>query len=122
VILRGLAVLDRRSQTTRELLRWRAAITAELGGGDRLTELQRTRIDTASRTKVLLDHIDAQLLEHQSLFASKGRLRKEVRGLLQLRQSMADAFDRVLRELGIRATRDAAILPSLDDLVRGDPA
>jgi hypothetical protein len=119
VMLRGFVRVDRRSLAARGVLKWQAQIVAELGGEGALTPIRRARIETASRTKLLLDHIDSHLLEPRTLFARKGRLRKEMRPLLDLRQRMAESFERALSALGL-AQKHGAPLPSLDDLVGGD--
>jgi hypothetical protein len=116
VMLRGFVKVDRRSAAARGVLKWQQQVVAELGGEAALTPIRRARIETASRTKLLLDHIDSHLLEPRTLFARKGRLRKEMRPLLDLRQRMAADFERGLAAIG-QVAKGAGPLPSIADLV-----
>jgi len=120
VMLRGLAVVNRRTKAARDVVKWRAELVAELGGEPGLTAARLTRIETLVRTKLLLEHLDAQLLEYDTLFSRKrGTLRPQVKAILTERNRMADALERGLAALG--ATRaKGTVLPSLDDLVGGD--
>jgi hypothetical protein len=117
VMLKGLSAVNRRTKAAREIVKWRAELLADLGGEARLTAAQRTRVETLVRTKLILEHVDAELLEHESLFARKrGRLRKDVRPLLDLRQRMADSLERGLAAVG-QVAKHAGPLPSIADLV-----
>ncbi|HEY7249102.1 MAG TPA: hypothetical protein VIG37_01295 [Methylomirabilota bacterium] len=116
-MLRGFVRIDRRSLAARGVLKWQQQIVAECGGEAALTPIRRARIETASRTKLLLDHIDSHLLEPRTLFARKGRLRKDVRSLLDLRQRMAADFERALAAIGTVSSKSTAPLPSIDELV-----
>ena len=122
-MLKGLSAVNRRTKAAREIVKWRAELLADLGGEARLTAAQRTRIETLVRTKLILEHVDAELLEHESLFAKKrGRLRKEVRPLLDMRQRMADSLERGLAALAQAQKGSAVALPSIDDLVAAQQA
>lgn len=116
-MLRGFVRIDRRSLAARGVLKWQQQIVAELGGEAALTPIRRARIETAARTKLLLDHIDSHLLEPRTLFAKKGRLRKDLRPLLDLRQRMAADFERALAAIGTASAKSNAALPSIADLV-----
>jgi hypothetical protein len=119
-MLRGLAVVNRRTKAAREIVKWRAELVAELGGEQGMTAARLTRIETLVRTKLLLEHLDAQLLEYDTLFSRKrGTLRPQVKAILTERNRMAEALERGLAALGASRSK-GTVLPSLDDLVGGD--
>jgi hypothetical protein len=116
-MLRGLAAVNRRTKAAREIIKWRAELLADLGGEARLTAAQRTRCETLVRTKLLLEHLDAELLEHHTLFARNGRLRQTVKLILTERNRMADSLERGLAALGQAQKGAAAPLPSIEDVL-----
>jgi len=119
VMLRGLAVVNRRTKAARDIVKWRDELIGDLGG-ETLTPARLTRIETLVRTKLLLEHLDAQLLEYDTLFSRKrGTLRPQVKAILTERNRMAEALERGLAALGASRSK-GAVLPSLDDLVGGD--
>src|SRR6266446_473176 len=120
VMLRGLAVVNRRTKAARDVVKWRAELVAELGGEPGMTAARLTRIETLVRTKLLLEHLDAQLLEYDTLFSRKrGTLRPQVKAILTERNRMAEALERGLAALGASRSK-GTVLPSLDDLVGAD--
>ena len=120
VMLRGLAVVNRRTKAARDVVRWRAELVAELGGEPGMTAARLTRIETLVRTKLLLGHLDAQLLEYDTLFSRKrGTLRPQVKAILTERNRMAESLERGLAALGASRSK-GTVLPSLDDLVGAD--
>jgi hypothetical protein len=121
-MLRGLAAVNRRTKAAREIVKWRAELLADLGGEARLTAAQRTRCETLVRTKLLLEHLDAELLEHHTLFARKGRLRQTVKLILTERNRMADSLERGLAALSNSTAKNSGPLPSIDDLVAQEDA
>src|SRR6266446_4965117 len=120
VMLRGLAAVNRRTKAARDVVKWRAELVAELGGEPGMTAARLTRIETLVRTKLLLEHLDAQLLEYDTLFSRKrGTLRPQVKAILTERNRMAEALERGLAALGASRSK-GTVLPSLDDLVGAD--
>jgi hypothetical protein len=118
-MLRGLAAVNRRTRAARDVVKWRAELVAELGD-ETLTPARLTRIETLVRTKLLLEHLDAQLLEYDTLFSRKRRtLRPQVKSILTERNRMAESLERGLAALGASRSK-GTVLPSLDDLVGGD--
>jgi hypothetical protein len=118
VWLRGLSAVNKRTKAAREIVKWRAELMDDLGGEPRLTAAQRTRVETLVRTKLLCEHLDAQLLEYDTLFSRKrGALRPTVKAILAERNRMADALERGLSALGAKASKDGAILPDLADVI-----
>lgn len=98
---------------------WRQELIDELGGEPGMTPTRRTRIETLVRTKLILEHLDAELLESDTLFGKRGHLRPSVKMILGERNRMADSLARGLASLGTTKTK-GTILPSLDELM-GDP-
>jgi hypothetical protein len=118
VMVRGLAAVDRRSQGARQLVAWRQALGDHCGGEAALTAVQRARIATASQTRLLLDHIDAYLVQHETLFGRKGTLRGGMLKLIDTRNRMADNLDRTLAALGQQGKTGPAP-PPIADLLAG---
>jgi hypothetical protein len=92
-----MRLIDRRSKAAKDLIVWQNGLR-----DDRTATVRRTRIETVSRTKLLLDDLDAYLLAHRRLVerGRKGMAPVRVVRLLALRQSMADSLDRILAGLG----------------------
>jgi hypothetical protein len=122
VMLRGFSAVDLRTAAARDMLRWGTAVLAELGPST--TALQRARVETATRTRLLLGHLDAHLIGLVTLFpkakgATRAKLQRRVLGLVTLRQQMADALDRTLWQLsgGPKTTTAAPPPPAIEDLI-----
>jgi hypothetical protein len=62
VKLRGLHAIDRQTARARAVLTWRQELVADLGGEAVLGAQQRALIETAGRTRLFLEHLDAWLL------------------------------------------------------------
>jgi len=92
-----MRLVDRRSKAAKDLLAWQRGLRE-----DRTATVRTSRVELASRTRLLLDDLDAYLLAHRRLVARgrKGVAPLRVVRLLQLRQSMADSLDRILAGLG----------------------
>jgi len=113
VKLRGFRAIDRRTVAARETLAFRSDLIAALGGADRLSPQRRRFVDLASRANLLLDHVDAWLLEQQSLVNRRSRSLLPV--LIQ-RQAIADHLIRILDKLGL--DRVPQPLPTLAEVLR----
>ena len=118
-MLRGLAAVNRQTKAAREIMKWRDELMDDLGGEAGLSAGQRTRVETLVRTKLLLEHLDAQLLEHGTLFGKKGHLRATVKSVLSERNRMADSVERGLAALGQRGKAAGPALPPIADLLVG---
>lgn len=113
VKVRGLGAIDRRTAAARELITWRAALIADLGGEARLTAAKRALVDVAARSRLFLEHVDAALLERSSLVTRRHRLLP----LLEQRQRLADQLARALDQLGLERAPERQ--PSVADVLRG---
>ncbi len=90
--------IDKRSTAARELMYWRDGIISDLGGDDQITVAQRTIIELATRTKLLVDYLDGWLIQQRSLINYK---KKQVLPVLMQRQQLADALARYMQTLGL---------------------
>lgn len=119
VKLRGLAAIDRRTVAGRELVRWRRDLIGDLGGDAALSVQQQTLVDVVTRSRLMLEALDAWLLAQTSLVAGRGRHRGVV-AVMRDRQDLADSIARVLGQLGLE--RVAPPVPSLAERMReGSP-
>ena len=95
--MRGLAVLDRRTNAARALLDWRRDLLADLDGEEFASTQQQALVELAARTKVYVDHLDGILL---ALPALENRRRRAL-PLLEQRGREADRQARLLGQLGL---------------------
>jgi hypothetical protein len=96
--LRGLHAIDTRTIAARSLLDWQKRLIADLGGVDAVSSAQSALVDTAVRTKALLDHADAFLLSQKSIINRRSR---SFYPIVRERQALADSLARVLGQLGL---------------------
>ena len=106
----GQQVIDGRTLLGRALSQWQAALVSHLGGQDAISAQQQAVVDLAVRTKLLLDSIDAWLLQQPSLVNHRKRALLPV--VLQ-RQQLADSLARILGQLGLE--RRAKPVPALGE-------
>ncbi len=98
VKLRGLWAIDRRTAPARTLLAWHHELVADLGGETALSAQQRALVETAVRTRLFLEHLDAWLLAQPSLINAR---RRAVLPVFKERLQLADALGRQLAALGL---------------------
>jgi len=96
-VLLSIAQINHRSHIGLALRAWKRAIASELGGPDNLTTAQKTILETASRTKVFLDHIDTWLLMQGTVADSEMR-----RWAMDTRQELERALRREMDLLRVR--------------------
>ncbi len=94
----GTRAIDGRSKVGRALMEWRAEIIADLGGPEAVTTAQEQVIELAVRTKLMLDSIDAYVLENGRLVNKKKRCLFPV---VKERQQLADGLARYLNLIGL---------------------
>jgi hypothetical protein len=110
--VRGLAAIDARTLAARTLLDWRRELLADVGG-DEASAAKRALVDVAVRTRLLLDHVDAILLEQDTLVSRARKLFPVV----EQRQRLADSLVRQLQVVGLDRHKPAA--PTLDEYLAG---
>jgi hypothetical protein len=109
----GSRAIDRRTSIGRELTAWRSALVSDLGGEDELSTQRLALVDLCVRTRLLLDSIDAYLLDLGSLVNKR---RRALHPVVRERQLLADALSRYLGQLGLH--RRSKPLPALSDYIR----
>lgn len=97
VKVRGLTAIDQRTLAARALLDWRRQVLDDLGGEENIAATKLALVETAVRTKLYLDHVDAFLLERSALV----NRRKKLIPLVEQRQRLADSLARILTQLGL---------------------
>jgi hypothetical protein len=99
IAVRGIATVDRRFAASRVLFRWRTELIDALGGSESVTPQQLALVDLAVRAKLYVDHVDAFLLEQESLVSKKKRA---VIPIVMQRAQLAAALEKTLMNLGLR--------------------
>jgi hypothetical protein len=94
----GKRLQSRRYKLGRALWQWRSELVADLGGAEAISTQQATVIDLAVKTKLLLDSIDAWLLQQPTLINKRKRA---VLPVVRERQQLADALARYMAQLGL---------------------
>jgi len=97
VKVRGLAAIDKRTLAARALLDWRAALLADLGGEEAVSAAQLALVEMAARTRLIIEHVDAFLLERSTLLTK----RRKLIPLVEQRQRLVDSLARLLGQLGL---------------------
>jgi hypothetical protein len=105
VKLRGLSVLDKRTNAARALLGWRSELIDALGGEGTVTPQQRRLVELATRASMYCDHADAILMERNSLVNRRGKMIP----LVAQRTLLADHVVAILSKLGLERRRPPAL-------------
>ena len=111
----GSRVIDKRTRFGRALYMWREQLIADLGGDSTVTVAQLQIIETAVRTKLILDSVDAYLADLGSGIINKRN--RKLYPVVQQRTALADSLLRQLTALGLE--RKAARVPSLQAYIEG---
>jgi len=106
VRVRGLQAIDRRTAAAQALLSWRQALLADLGGEKAITAQRLALVETAVRTRLYVDHLDAWLMEQGSLVNAR---RRSVYPVVRERQHLVDSLARLLSLLGLDRYQPKAI-------------
>lgn len=106
---RGISALDGRSASARHVARWKADVTADLGGD--LSTAKRTLLEVAAMDVALLAVADSWLREHAAGVIN--RKRKTFVPLVTERLRVAAHLADVLKLLGLE--RRAKVVGTLDD-------
>jgi hypothetical protein len=111
VNLRGFRAIDRRKVAARTAIEWRAELLADLGGAEALTAARMALVESATRTWLYVQHLDAWLLEQPGLV--NGR-RKGVHPVVRERLLLVESLQRTLLALGLERAQPKA--PSLAEI------
>jgi hypothetical protein len=95
-----------------ELKVWQAAIIQDMGGEENISAMERSIIDLATKTFLMLQSVDKFLLEQPSLV---NKSKRQLFPVVLQRQTLADALSRYMQQLGLKRRAKAA--QSLSDLL-----
>ena len=101
----GGRAIDARTKAARELAEWTAEIVQDLGGEDAISAQQRTVIELASRTRYLLNGIDAWLVQQSSVV---NKSKRRLFDVVQQRQQLSDSLARYMNMLGLERRKPPA--------------
>jgi hypothetical protein len=107
----GSRAIDGRYRVSRALAQWRKELIDDLGGEDNISTQQRTLVELASTSKLLLGSIDAWLLSQPSLFTRD----KTLLPVVLQRQQLADGLARYLNQLGLERRHKVKTLHEILD-------
>jgi hypothetical protein len=117
VKIRGLSVIDRRTLPAQALLQWRQELLKDLGGEEHLSAQKLALVEMIVRSRLYIDHVDAWLLQQDSLL---NRKKKCLIPVLQQRQALLDSLARLLSHVGLE--RQPAPMPSLSEYLSAKTA
>ena len=98
LFLRGLAVVDQRTAAAKAYLTTRRNLLENLGGAERCSEAQLQLVNMVARGLLYLGHVDAVLLERQSIL---NRRCSKLLPLVAERMRMSEVLSRQLQALGL---------------------
>jgi hypothetical protein len=110
----GARALDRRTRLSKALDQWRDQPISDLGGVEQISTQQRAIINVAVKTELLLDSVDAWLLQQPLINLRK----RAVHPAILQRQQLADSLIRAMVQLGLE--RKAKVLPTLSEYLNGN--
>jgi hypothetical protein len=113
----GGRLIDRRTSLGKALDQWRGQLVADLGGPDMISTQEKSLVDLAVRTKLLLDSVDVWLLQQPSLINTR---KKKIHPAVLERQQLADALAKYMGQLGLK--RRAKPTQTLGDLLASSGA
>jgi hypothetical protein len=112
----GTRAVDRRTRIGKALQAWRDELISDLGGIENLSAAKLALIDSAVKTKLILDSIEVWMLKQQSLVS--GKTRGAIPVVLH-RNSLVGTLKGLLETLGLE--RRARKVPTLAE-VFAEPA
>ena len=92
---------------------WRKELIGDLGGDENVSLAQRTIVECASTTKLMISSLDAWILNQPSLMT---RERKLMPVIIQ-RQQLVDSLTRMLSQLGLERRHK---VKTLQDILSAD--
>jgi hypothetical protein len=105
---RGMAAVDGRTKAMRAVTGWKQDLVRDLGGDPSAQRL--TLVDLAAKTMLYLNHIDAWLMQQDSLLNKRKR---SILPVLRERQTLCGSLARLLGQLGLdRVERDGGSIPA----------
>jgi hypothetical protein len=111
---RGQSPIDEATETGQALVQWRNELVQDLGGEEALSTQQRYIVDLVTRLRLMLDSIDAWLLDQPTLV---NKQRRQLYPAVRERTGLADSMVRNLELLGLK--RQSRQVGLADYLKRG---
>ena len=102
----GSRVVDGRTTMGKALQAWRAELVEDLGGASSISTQQAALIDIAVKTKLMLNSVDAYLLNQPSLV---NKSKRSLYPIVLQRQQLADGLARYLSQLGLERKQKATM-------------
>lgn len=99
----GSRAIDRRTAVGRALAAWRHELLADLGGVDNVSTQELALVEQAVRTKLLLDSVDAWLLEQRTLVNKRSRALIPV---VRDRNGLVATLRALLGDLGLKRRKE----------------
>jgi hypothetical protein len=112
IMIRGLAVIDKRTSAARHLVTWRDELIASLGGAENISPQRAALVELAVRARAIVDHVDAFVLEMPTLIDVR---KKKLRPLVEQRARLADHLAKLLEQIGL--DRVEKRVPSLQEVI-----
>ena len=109
VAARGLAAVDGRTLAARAVKMWKQELLTDLGGEENLSTQKRALVELVVRTRLMVDHVDAYLME---LGSPVNRRFKRLHPIARERQQLVDSLAKLLLQLGLE--RQAKPMEDLD--------
>jgi hypothetical protein len=98
VAARGLAAVDGRTLAARAVKMWKQELLTDLGGEENLSTQKRALVELVVRTRLMVDHVDAYLME---LGSPVNRRFKRLHPIVGERQRLVDSLAKLLGQLGL---------------------
>ena len=110
----GSRAIDRRTFVGRALAAWRSELIADLGGIEAVSTQELALLEEAVKAKLMLDSIDAWILQQKTLINKRARA---VLPAVRDRQSLVSTLRGLLGDLGLK--RRSHNEPSLSEYLVG---
>jgi hypothetical protein len=119
VLTLGRRTVDRRTQVGKALATWRTELLEDLGGAANISTQEAALVDAAVKTKLILDSVDAWLLNQPSLVSKRNR---SVLPAVRDRNALVAMLRGLLGDLGLRrrAREDASLADILGEYASGE--
>src|SRR5262245_60017620 len=105
----GSRAIDGRSKLALSLKAWRKELIADLGGEENISIQQRTVIECAAMTRMMISSLDAWIVSRESLIT----FNKTVLPVIMQRQTLANSLVSMMSQLGMKRVEKQV---SLDEI------
>ena len=102
--LQGMSVIDKRTLAAQAVLGWQEDLIDDLGGAAAVSTAQKTLVELAVRTRLMLENVDAFIMRQPSLV---NKAKRSIYPIVRERNSLANTLTNILAQLGLeRRERD----------------